>query len=129
MGEVRQFRSALEGRPRSTPWFDVPRHIEDAAAQGMALEERDALFVGPETVQAHLIFALAQRELGARVNLERLESRYDEDLDTWRPVLISTAGAEVSYVNPLLGIAVLTVGNRTETMRCDAVTDIAIVPE
>lgn len=117
------------GRRRSQPWFEASPQVQfEAEMASNSLAERDQLFVEPALVAAHLVFALAQREMGARINLERLEMRHDHDLDTERPTLVTTAGAEVTYFDPLLSIAVLSAGARVESMRTDAITHIEIVP-
>lgn len=119
----------LQGRSRSAPWFqasDEDRQRGEYAADVMS--RRDELFLAREIVGAYMVFALAQREMGVRLNVERLEMKYDETVEQDRPIVVSDAGMAVSYFDPSLEAAVLhgPDGRQVIAMRTDAVTHIEI---
>ena len=125
MAEVTQFPGT---RWRSRPWFTNSAEWSNTFQSDAAddLRTRDEMFVPENDVVAHLIFALAKADLGARLSIDRLEMRFDDVLGAEVPWIASDECLRVDAVYPALCMAVVTdqSGSRTRTIRMDAVTDI-----
>lgn len=124
----------LSGRRRIQPWFaEGARSRYDYDDDGLPVDRqwldllsREQMFVPLAFVLAHLNFAAAKTDVGARVALTRLEAMQPADDEIATPALLHDPCLRVDYFDPGVGIAVVTSEDQSQvfTVRLDAITRI-----